>query len=54
MTLDEAIEILRHHQEWRRDGKGQMQEPKQIGYAIDRILSALETNQINIQLDSVN
>ena len=54
MTLNEAIAILRQHQEWRRGGDGEMLDPKQIGYAIDRVLSALETNQINVQLDSVN
>ena len=54
MTLNEAIEILRQHQAWRRGGEGEMQNPKQIGYAIDRVLSALETNQINVQLNSVN
>ena len=54
MTLNEAIAILRQHQEWRRGGEGKMVDITQLGYAIDRILSALETNQTNMQLNSVN
>lgn len=39
MTLDQAINVLEKHQEWRRDNnvpaKTQMQNPKEIGEALD-------------------
>lgn len=46
MTIEEAVEILRAHNEWRRydgitlDGP-EMQDPKLIGIAIDLVCAAL-------------
>lgn len=40
METEKAIEILKRHNEWRRDNEGklQMQDPKELGKAIDQIL----------------
>ena len=42
MPLDETIEILSTHNEWRRGGDGEMTDPKKIGYAIDRAINILQ------------
>jgi hypothetical protein len=46
MKLKEAIEILEKHNEWRRDNsihpKLEMQNPKQLGIAIDVIIKHLK------------
>jgi hypothetical protein len=43
METEKAIEILRSHNEWRRDnlGKYEMQDPKELGEAIDQILMVM-------------
>lgn len=38
MTLPEAIEILKLHNEWRRGGDGEMVNPTTLGIAIDLII----------------
>lgn len=35
MTTNQAITILKKHNQWRRGGKGEQQDPKLIGEAID-------------------
>jgi len=46
MKLQEAIEILEKHNEWRRDNsvppKIKMQDSKQLGIAIDVIIKHLK------------
>lgn len=44
MKLKKAIEILKHHNKWRR-GETDCQEhsPKQIGEAIDRVIKKYMT-----------
>jgi len=39
MTLKEAIEILRKHNEWRRGADVEMISPKKVGEAIDVIIA---------------
>jgi hypothetical protein len=48
MKIDEAVSILRAHNEWRRspahlpeDARGAMGDPRQIGIAIDTVCDAL-------------
>ena len=42
MTLTEAVEILKRHNEWRREGGGGMASPKDLGIAIDIIVEHYE------------
>ena len=42
MTLAEAIQILKTHNEWRRGAEIDMLEPRLIGIAIDVILEHLK------------
>jgi len=42
MTLDEAIEILELHNEWRRGAETPMETPAKLGIAIDLIVSELK------------
>lgn len=48
MKLREAKEILRKHNKWRRDktvpSKLKMQDPTQLGIAIDTILNYLDNS----------
>lgn len=39
MTIEEAIAILKHHNEWRRGADIPMEEPKVIGEAIDTVVN---------------
>lgn len=39
MTLSQAYEILKSHQEWRRGENNKMESPTKLGIAIDIILS---------------
>lgn len=41
MSLQEATEILKHHQKWRRGAEIEQIEPKKLGIAIDVILEKL-------------
>lgn len=41
MTLQEAVEILRVHNIWRRGGSNTMQDPKLIGKAIDVVVKEM-------------
>lgn len=41
MTTTEAIEILKRHNEWRRGGDSEMDDPKLIGQAIDRAIEVM-------------
>lgn len=45
MTLPEAIQILKTHNEWRRGAEIDMLEPRLIGIAIDVILENLEKRE---------
>jgi len=40
MTRDEAREILKRHNQWRRGAEIPMESPKDIGEAIDTLLNA--------------
>jgi hypothetical protein len=46
MDLQEAAEILRSHNEWRRDdsapAKRLMQSPEELGVAIDTVLAIVD------------
>lgn len=43
MTLKEAIEVLEHHNRWRRgDDDLEMIDPKKVGVAIDTALHLLK------------
>lgn len=49
MTIDEAIGILKSHNEWRRDNSvppiKPMLKPKEIGIAIDVVVNELEKDK---------
>ncbi len=47
MTTNEAIEILKAYNKWRRGGEGEMPPPKQIGEAIDKAIEVMELNVVN-------
>lgn len=38
----DSIEILKRHNEWRRGGEGKMQNPTEIGIAIDDVVRDAE------------
>lgn len=42
MTIEQAIDILIEHQEWRRGAEIPMQEPRIIGEAIDVAIELLQ------------
>ena len=44
MTIDEAIKVLKLHNKWRRGAEIEMQTPKQIGIAIDVVISQINRN----------
>lgn len=44
MKIEEAVEILKRHNEWRRGGDGEMQDPKILGVAIDKAVEVLSKN----------
>ena len=46
--LKKACELLRYFQDWRRGGDGEMQNPKEIGKALDLVLDYVE-NQITVK-----
>lgn len=45
MTTQEASELLKKHNEWRRSGDGEMASPTEIGEAIDILLAFYEGTQ---------
>lgn len=50
MEIEKAVEILKRHNEWRRyDGEiensPKMQDPKEIGEAIDEVLEFIKTGR---------
>jgi hypothetical protein len=45
MDLIEAIDILRLHNQWRRDLHDEMQDPKKIGEALDLVLDVITADQ---------
>ena len=47
ITLPEAVEILKTHNEWRRGAEIDMLEPRLIGIAIDVILEQLKERERN-------
>lgn len=52
MNIEKAIEILELHNKWRRDndGKYEMAEPKELGKAIDLVVSEFK----NLHLQNVS
>lgn len=42
MTIDEAIEVLELHNQWRKGGDVPMQTPVKIGMAIDFVVCELK------------
>ena len=49
MKLKKAIEILELHNKWRRDNEGiyKMANPKELGIAIDTVVSDFNKKQNN-------
>lgn len=46
MKESKALQVLRKHQAWRRDGKGaKQQDPLEVGEAIDVAIAVLETSK---------
>lgn len=45
MTTQEASELLKNHNEWRRSGNGEMASPTEIGEAIDILLAFYKGTQ---------
>lgn len=45
VDLKQAVEILKRHNEWRRDNSGElkMQSPKDVGMSIDRVLMCVNS-----------
>jgi hypothetical protein len=54
MNIEKAIQILELHNKWRRDndGKYEMAEPKELGKAIDLVVS--EFKKLHLQNVSVS
>ena len=50
MKIDEAIEVLELHNQWRKGAEVEMQDPVRIGMAIDLVICELKTlrNQPNV------
>lgn len=46
--LKNACELLRHFNEWRRGGDGEMPNPAEIGKALDLVLDYVE-NQMTVK-----
>ena len=44
MTVKQAINVLKKHNNWRRGGRGNQQDPKTIGEAIDVAIVMLEVS----------
>ena len=44
MTVKQAIKVLKKHNNWRRGGRGSMQDPKIIGEAIDVAIVMMEVS----------
>lgn len=42
MQLEEAIELLKRHNEWRRGAEIEMEHPKELGIAIDTLITFTE------------
>jgi hypothetical protein len=42
MTVKQAISVLKKHNNWRRGGRGNQQDPKTIGEAIDVAIVMME------------
>lgn len=42
MTTQQALDILKHHNIWRRGADIQMQSPAEIGEAIDKAVEVLQ------------
>ena len=51
MTTQEAVEILKQFNLWRRDrempNSQEMPDPKQIGIAIDTVIEALDLSKVS-------
>lgn len=43
MTAKQAIIVLKKHNKWRRGGRGNQQDPKTVGEAIDVAIVMLES-----------
>ncbi len=42
MTIERALEVLKHFNKWRRGAKMPMPNPKEIGIALDTAIKVLE------------
>jgi hypothetical protein len=47
MTIQEAIKILRKHNEWRRGNNDEQEDPKVIGQALDKLLDYLDAGLLD-------
>lgn len=46
----DSIEILKRHNEWRRGGEGDMQNPTDIGLAIDDVIRMAVEGNVAIEV----
>lgn len=53
MKINEAIKILKSHNQWRRSSQIQQEHPTKIGIAIDLIIIELEKNN-NLEEQLIN
>ena len=53
MTIDEAIEVLELHNQWRKGAEVEMQDPVRIGMAIDLVICELKTLRKQPDVSSV-
>lgn len=49
MNLQEAIKILKRHNKWRRGAVIEMENPTELGIAIDTILEYFEKQEKNLK-----
>lgn len=47
MTYEQALAVLKHHQQWRRGADIPMQEPSEIGEALDVAINLLKQHKWN-------
>lgn len=45
MNLQQAVQILKNHNDWRRGSDIEMIEPSKIGIAIDKVVSHYEKEE---------
>ncbi len=51
MTIKQAIKVLKKANKWRRGGKGNQPDPKELGEAIDVAIVMLENKAARGEMD---